>query len=467
MPTNRVNLSTTQYVRINLGYGPLIVESLTGDIHIAQSDTKPAATNIAFHKLTDRHRLTFDRLNTNVWALGKNSGAQAVVTETPSEHGDQSTVNSSTELLGVSETFTGVAELNDFPDVGVSCHSSSEGTLYFDFSNDGTNWNTFPVAGFQVAANIHEFHTAVKLGRYFRVRFVNSASAQTYFRLYTYYGQFRAPSAPLNQAIGLDNDAIVARPTWTWMDIARGLQNGISSVKKFGRNDNVGTNYVPVALGGIYRTPQTATALRVKVGGDAQDSSTGTGARSVSITGLDQNFNEVTEIISTNGTSASAPTTTTFTRVYRCFVASSGTYASAGVGSHAAAIVIEDSAGTEDWASIDFNGFPKAQTEIGAYTIPAGKTGFVKLRDISIDSGKTVDAVFFSRRNAAQLAPPYEAMRAQSVVSGVAGGSIESFGSTDVPFGPYVGPTDVGFMAKVGSGTASVSVEFEIILVDE
>ena len=69
MPTNRVNLSTTQYVRINLGYGPLIVESLTGDIHITQSDSQPAVTNIAFHKLTDRNRLTFDRLNTNVWAL--------------------------------------------------------------------------------------------------------------------------------------------------------------------------------------------------------------------------------------------------------------------------------------------------------------------------------------------------------------------------------------------------------------
>ena len=87
MPTNRVNLSTTNYVRINIGYGPLIVESLTGDIHVALSETKPAVTNIAFHKLTDRNRLTFDRLDTNVWVLGKNTGAQAVVTEVTSAAG--------------------------------------------------------------------------------------------------------------------------------------------------------------------------------------------------------------------------------------------------------------------------------------------------------------------------------------------------------------------------------------------
>jgi hypothetical protein len=58
-------------------------------------------------------------------------------------------------------------------------------------------------------------------------------------------------------------------------------------------------------------------------------------------------------------------------------------------------------------------------------------------------------------------------MRAQSVVSGVAGGSIETFGGIDIPFGPYVGPTDIGFMAKVTSGTATVSVEFEVVVLDE
>ena len=58
-------------------------------------------------------------------------------------------------------------------------------------------------------------------------------------------------------------------------------------------------------------------------------------------------------------------------------------------------------------------------------------------------------------------------MRAQSVIIGIDGGSINNFGEKSVPFGPYVGPTDIGFMGKVGSSTASISVEFEIFIIDE
>lgn len=58
-------------------------------------------------------------------------------------------------------------------------------------------------------------------------------------------------------------------------------------------------------------------------------------------------------------------------------------------------------------------------------------------------------------------------MKARSVITGVTGGTIQSFGDTDVPFGPYIGPTDIGFMAKVATGTAVVAIEFEVILYPE
>ena len=113
--------------------------------------------------------------------------------------------NSSTTPLGSGETFTGNGEQNTFPQVGVMVKTDNSGVLYFDFSGDGVNWDsTFPVAGFQVASGIPEFHTAVKLGRYFRVRFVNDSGAQTYLRLFTYYGMNFIPSnSPLNQSIGI------------------------------------------------------------------------------------------------------------------------------------------------------------------------------------------------------------------------------------------------------------------------
>ena len=123
-----------------------------------------------------------------------------------------STLNTSIALLPSGSTFTGTAELNTHPDVMVSCHTDKAGTLYFDFSNNGTDWNTFPTAGFAVSANIHEFHTAVKGARYFRVRLVNdTADTQGFLRLYTYFGVFRHGNLPLNQSVGADADATIVR----------------------------------------------------------------------------------------------------------------------------------------------------------------------------------------------------------------------------------------------------------------
>lgn len=381
-----------------------------------------------------------------------------------------STVNSTSTPLSGGATFPGAWELAPRSMVVVQSYSDVPGTLYFDFSVNGTDADsTFPVGGFATSASVPMVQPAAVGARYFRVRYVNGAAAQTEFRLGVSYSDITNFYSPLNQPYGLQSPAILTRSSWTWLDWARGLNNDGESIKKFGRNPAVGTAYEPISIGGIYRTPQSgsATTLRVKAGGNANDTAAGSGARSVTLVGSDENFNEVIETVDTAGASASSATTATFTRLYRMFVASSGTYATASSGSHSGDIVIQDSAGTQDWGTIDSTNLPKGQSEIGAYTIPAGKTGYVKLRDVSIDSGKTIDLVFFSRANCDETAAPYTAMRAQSVVSGVTGGSIETFGAVDIPFGPYIGPTDIGFMARVTSGTASVSVEFEIFLVNE
>lgn len=379
--------------------------------------------------------------------------------------------NSTNTPLAGSASFTGTADTNNYPTFFIDVRTDAECTVYTEFSVDGgTNWTRFPVSGYKLNAsnNYTLVDTATKAGRSYRLVIENGSTAQTFLRAFTYFGVFDQLNAPLNQSYSLQSGSRLVRPSWTWLDAARGLTGGLSGVKKFGRNDSVGTGFEPVCMGGIYMTPQSsaATTLRIKAG-NANDSAGGSGARAVTLIGLDESFNEVQETVATNGTSPSAATSATFTRLYRAFVSSSGTYASASAGSHFGDIVIENSAGTQDWGTIDAANFPKSQSEIGAISIAAGKTGYVKLRDLSIDSGKTIDLVFFSRANIDETAPPYTAMRAQSVVSGVSGGSIETFGSVDIPFGPYTGPTDIGFMAKVASGTASVSVEFEVFILDE
>jgi len=381
--------------------------------------------------------------------------------------GVASTNNNSVTPLAGGATFTGTAEQNAHSDVMVSCFSDTAGTLYFDFSVDGTNWRTFPTGGFVVSASIHEFHTAVKGPRYFRVRFVNGASAQATFQLYTYYGQYRQPSAPLNQPLGLDSDAILVRPTFPWLDVTRGLVSGMTVIKKFGRG-TVGTTFSPLTQTTSYPTPQSgsATALRIKAGGNAADTLSASGAWEVTLEGLDENFNLVSEAVTTNGASASSPTSATFTRMFRAYVSASGTYASATAGSHFAAITIENSAGGTDWGSIGATNFPKGQSEIAAYSVPTGYTAYVFLDDVTIDSGKTADLIFFHRANIDETAAPYTAIRAKSVLTGIGAGTTDLSGR-NVPFGPFVGPCDIGYMGRVSATTGQIAAEFEIFLVNE
>lgn len=420
----------------------------------------------SFERYNNVLRLYFNEINSNLKHL-------MTTTNYPVQPSDGS--NNSSSALSGGGSFTGTAELNYAPDVMVSCKTDAAGTLYFDFSVDGTNWETFPSGGFDVVAGVHEFHTAVKGPRHFRVRLVNGSSAQSYLRLYTYFGMFRQPNAPLNQPLGLDADAVLVRPTFPWLDISRGLVTGMSVVKKFGRAV-VGTTYTPLAFGGngvtggIYQTPQSsaATTLRIKSGGNANDTAAGSGAREITLEGLDENFAVATETIATAGASASSATTTTFTRLYRAYVSASGTYATASAGSQAGEIIIENGSGGTNWGVIPYptSAFPEAQSSIGAYSVPAGSTAYVFLDDITVDSGKTADVIFFHRGNADETAAPYTAMRSKSILTGITGGSTDLSGR-NVPFGPFVGPCDVGFMGRVSATTGQIACEFEIFLVNE
>jgi len=126
------------------------------------------------------------------------------------------------------------------------------------------------------------------------------------------------------------------------IQVARGNILNAEVTHRFGMA-TVGTTFVPIADGLAYRTPQagSATALRIKAGGNANDTAAGTGARSVRLTGLNATGVVVSETIATAGASASAATTATFIRLFDAEVVDSGTYGTQDAGSHAADIVID------------------------------------------------------------------------------------------------------------------------------
>lgn len=149
--------------------------------------------------------------------------------------------------------------------------------------------------------------------------------------------------------------------------------------------------------------------------------------------------------------------------MFRIKVTASGTYATSTTASHTAAITIENGAGGTDWGTIDLNGFALSQSTIGAYSVPLGKTAYLISYDINAETTKIVDAVFFQRQSILDAAAPYEAMR---IVFEIVGLTDTRSKVLNAPIA-FPALTDIGFMAKVSTGTANVSVNFDILLVDD
>ena len=249
------------------------------------------------------------------------------------------------------------------------------------------------------------------------------------------------------------------------MHLVAGDFAGHSVVHKFGENDNVGTSMVPVAHGGLYPTPQVsgATTLRIKAG-NAADTAGGAGARELTLEGVDETGAFATETLATNGTSAGTAGSITFLRLYRAWVSASGTYATSSSGSHVGDITIENGSGGTDWSIISVNGFAESQTNTAAYTVPLGMTAYIPSFSVTTDASKSTDILLFKRENILETAAPYTAMRTLFHTTGVSGTQALH---PETPMGPFPALTDIGFMAELSTGTGAVSVDFEIILMED
>jgi hypothetical protein len=244
-------------------------------------------------------------------------------------------------------------------------------------------------------------------------------------------------------------------------DISRGIVVGARSIHKFGRNAAVGASYAPVSIGGIYRTPQpaNATALRIKAGGNANDTAAGTGAREITIIGLNASGALINETIATAGASASASTQQTFMRLLSAYVSTSGTYASQTAGSHVGSIVIENAAGGTNWATIFDTTFPRSETQIAVYTVPVNRSAIITDMNISSDADKKANVILFQRTGILQTSAPYDGMRVVEEFTQVSGLHNVVF---PTPLGPFPELTDIGFMARSTSTTIDMSISFNI-----
>lgn len=171
------------------------------------------------------------------------------------------------------------------------------------------------------------------------------------------------------------------------LQVARGQIQAHSVVTIAGYNSDVDTAWEMITPVGDLSYP--AAALQMTVSSDStSDTSAGTGARTVLISGLDANYAVITETVTLNGQTA-VTTTNSFLRVNSMLVTTAGTgLANAGIIYIGTGVVTAGVPATVyNLISIGFNNTTSSQ-----YTVPAGYTGYLTVARIGLaqDAGTTL-----------------------------------------------------------------------------
>jgi len=238
--------------------------------------------------------------------------------------------------------------------------------------------------------------------------------------------------------------------------IAGGLVDGYSSIHKFGRNPNVGN--VPETIwmyGGIYQYLDVGSDSTVYAYSASSDDGPGNdGARTITVQGLDNDFNPIEETITVNG----AASTASFLRVYRAFVATAGALttnddnilistAAAGAGTVLADIGV---IGTGTTTGL-------GQTQLALYTIPAGKTGYLTTWNVGVAPLNNAVTVTLLARELDGGAP----FRSRDIIDTVGGYTTQNY---SIPI-RFPEKTDIE-VRGAGDTSSVISSSFDIILVD-
>lgn len=164
--------------------------------------------------------------------------------------------------------------------------------------------------------------------------------------------------------------------------VSHGMIPGHSLVSKFGLNDDLDTTEETIWEAGGLFDPSAVTGaetLNIVSTSTADTNTTGTGAWLVAIFGLDEDYNEISELTTALNGTTTVTSTNQYRAVNRVAVAYSGTN-NANVGT---LTFIQDTSGIK-LAEVKPE---ESITEQLIYTVPAGKTAYLKR--IDIDAGKT------------------------------------------------------------------------------
>lgn len=259
-----------------------------------------------------------------------------------------------------------------------------------------------------------------------------------------------------------EETAVLVEPVTSWeLELAAGRIPGKSVLHKFGRNDDIDITdgfedlWNHAAAAGHY-TGQDATVAEIVsiVSTDANDNAAGSGARTLILIGQGAGFVEQTEVITLNGLTP-VLSTLAYLRLDRAIVLTGGSP----LATNAGTITANQSITT---ANVFFNITPGVnRTLIAAYTIPAGKVGYVRSAFVTL-----------AKKGSASVEPRAQVRFPGSVWQIVEWLAITGSGSSyldrqfNTPLAPIPAGADIKLQADTDTNNVGVAGGFEIYLED-
>jgi len=166
------------------------------------------------------------------------------------------------------------------------------------------------------------------------------------------------------------------------LQVARGQIPWHNLLFKFGNNSDINGSLETIwSGGGLYVYPTSAIIMTVS-SSSANDTSGGTGARTVLVSGLDANYYEISEIVTLSGQTP-VNTVNSYIRMFRAFVVTAGSG-----GTAAGTIYVGDGTVTAGvpatvYAEIVLG---ENQTTMALWTVPAGYTAYISAGTFSAAS---------------------------------------------------------------------------------
>jgi hypothetical protein len=229
---------------------------------------------------------------------------------------------------------------------------------------------------------------------------------------------------------------------------------GHKTLFKFGINGDVGTSVETVwAQGGTYVYPTAATVMKIS-SSSADDAAAGTGARTISIAGLDADYNEINETVILDGQTA-VNTVNSYLRITRMFVITAGSGGTAAGTIYAGVGTVTSGVPATVYGMIALNA---NQTQMAFWTVPAGYTLY--LTGLFYTSGNSTANAWTNFQLIQR--PLGGVFRQQSSTRTAGSGDFVLDFHTPMSF---TEKTDSDIRAVASAGSSNVSAEFEGIYI--